>query len=87
MTILLLLLFGLHTGLEAPKVQEILSTLWLGAIERNMMGVFLLWVVVLDLILLQKRKVPATMMLLAICFRQSLDVKSFSKYNVIMHSD
>ena len=56
-TILLLVLFGVLTGLDAPKVEANLPTPWLGVIERIMMGVFLLWVMILALMLLQERKV------------------------------
>ena len=55
-TILLLLLFGALTGLDAPNVQANLPTPWLGVVERIMLGVFLVWVVVLAIILLQKNK-------------------------------
>jgi hypothetical protein len=56
MTILSLLLFGVLTGLDAPKVQANLPTPWLGIIERIMMGVFLLWVVVFATMLLKEEK-------------------------------
>lgn len=56
MTILLLILFGSLTGLDAPKVQANLPTPWLGVIERIMLGVFLVWVVVLAIILLKQKK-------------------------------
>jgi hypothetical protein len=55
-TILLLLLFGALTGLDSPEVQANLPTPWLGVIERIMLGVFLVWVVVLAIVLLQMDK-------------------------------
>lgn len=56
MTILTLLVFGALTGLDAPNVHANLPTPWLGVIERIMLGVFLIWVVVLAIKLLQRGK-------------------------------
>jgi Protein of unknown function (DUF998) len=57
-TILTLLLFGILTGIGAPKVEHNLPTPWLGVFERVMLGAFLLWVVVLAVILLRKQQNP-----------------------------
>lgn len=59
LTILTLLIFGVLTGIDAPKVDANLPTPWLGVIERVMLGVFLLWVVVLAIILLKKENQKA----------------------------
>lgn len=55
-TILILIVFGALTGLDAPNVEANLPTPWLGVIERIMIGVFLLWVVVLAVMLLRRDK-------------------------------
>lgn len=55
-TIILLIVFGGLTGMDAPDVQANLPTPWLGVWERIMLGVFLLWTVVLAIILLRKEK-------------------------------
>jgi hypothetical protein len=46
-TIVVLLLFGGLTFLEAPRVQANLPTPWIGLWERVNISVFLLWVVML----------------------------------------
>ncbi len=56
MTILILLVFGILTGMDAPKVEANLPTPWAGVWERINIGVFLLWIVVLARILLRKEK-------------------------------
>ena len=50
-TIMVLLLFGGLTFLEAPRMQMNLPTLWIGLWERINISVFLLWVVVLASVL------------------------------------
>jgi hypothetical protein len=55
-TILMLLLFGALTTLDAPKVEANLPTSMAGVWERINIGVFLTWVIVLAFILLQKAK-------------------------------
>lgn len=55
-TILALLLFGLLTSLDAPKVEANLPTPWAGVWERINIGVFLLWVIVLAVLLLRREK-------------------------------
>jgi len=46
-TIAALLLIGLATSADAPRIQADLPTPWLGVWERVMIGAFLLWVAVL----------------------------------------
>jgi len=46
LTILALLLFGLLTSLDAPKVEQNLPTPWIGVWERTNILLFLAWVVV-----------------------------------------
>ena len=50
-TIVVLLLFGGLTFLEAPRVQANLPTPWIGLWERVNISVFLLWVVMLAILL------------------------------------
>jgi hypothetical protein len=52
-TIVVLLLFGGLTFLEAPRLQMNLPTPWIGLWERINISVFLLWVVVLAAVLLR----------------------------------
>jgi len=56
MTILILLLFGILTAVDAPRVQANLPTPMAGIWERINIGVFLLWVSVLSLVLLRTKK-------------------------------
>ena len=46
-TIMLLVVLGLLTSLDAPKLEANQPTPWLGIWERVMIGTFLVWVVVL----------------------------------------
>jgi hypothetical protein len=46
-TIVILLVFGALTGLDAPRIEANLPTPWVGVTERINIGVFLLWVLVL----------------------------------------
>ena len=54
-TILILLVFGILTSLEAPKVEANLPTPMAGVWERILIGVFLVWTIVLAIILLRKK--------------------------------
>jgi hypothetical protein len=54
-TILVLLGFGILTGIGAGNVQHNLPTPWIGVWERINIGVFLLWVIVFALMLMRKR--------------------------------
>ena len=55
-TILLLLGFGVLTGLDAPRLQANLPTPLLGVWERIMIGVYLIWMMVLANVLLRPEK-------------------------------
>ena len=48
-TIMLLVVLGLLTGLDAPTLEANQPTPWLGIWERVMIGTFLVWVVVLSI--------------------------------------
>jgi hypothetical protein len=52
-TMMLLVVFGALTGLEAPGISANLPTPWIGVWERINIGVFLLWVVALAVTLLR----------------------------------
>ena len=52
-TLVILVVFGALSGLEAPGVAANLPTPWIGVLERINIGVFLLWVAVLALALLR----------------------------------
>lgn len=54
-TMLILLLFGMLTGMDAPRVQSDLPTPLTGVWERINIGFFLLWLVVLSVLLLRKK--------------------------------
>ena len=51
-----LLVFGVLTGLEGPRIGANLPTPWGGIWERINIGVFLLWIVVLAAALLRAEK-------------------------------
>jgi hypothetical protein len=53
-SVLVLLVFGILTSMDAPKVEANLPTPYAGVWERINIGVFLLWVVVLARILMRK---------------------------------
>jgi len=53
-TIAILVVLGVLTGLDGPRLQANLPTPLLGVWERIMIGVFLLWVVVLAVTLLRR---------------------------------
>jgi hypothetical protein len=55
-TIATLVVLGVLTGLDAPRIQTNLPTPLIGVWERIMIGLFLLWVVVLAVTLLRQRK-------------------------------
>ena len=56
-TIVLLLVFGTLTGMEAPGVAADEPTPWIGVWERINIGVYMLWVVVLAINLLLRAQV------------------------------
>jgi hypothetical protein len=55
-TIILLLVLGTWTSKEGAKLDANLPTPWLGLVERVLIGLFLLWVVILAIKLLQAQK-------------------------------
>jgi hypothetical protein len=58
-TIVILVVFGVLTGLESPRIASNLPTPWIGVWERISIAAFLLWVVVLAVALLRSREIPA----------------------------
>jgi hypothetical protein len=52
-TILVLIVFGVWTGLDSPRMEANLPTPWIGLVERVNIGAFILWVVVLSILLLR----------------------------------
>jgi len=54
------LFFGLATAFEGPRMEADLPTPWIGVWERISIGAYLLWVVVLVLTVLGKRKYYAS---------------------------
>ncbi len=55
-SLVILLVFGVLTGLEAPKVESNQPTPLIGVWERINIGIFLLWVVVLAILLLRRKE-------------------------------
>ena len=55
-TFLLLVVFGVLTGLDQPRLAANLPTPWMGVWERIAIFAYMLWVVVLAVILLRTRK-------------------------------
>ena len=60
-TIIVLLAFGILTGLDAPLIEKNLPTPWIGVWERINIGVYMLWVIVLSIILLKMGKTASTL--------------------------
>ena len=56
-TIVILITFGILTGLNAPGLQANLPTPMMGVWERINIGVYMLWVIVLAIILLRRKTV------------------------------
>jgi membrane protease YdiL (CAAX protease family) len=59
-SLVVLVAFGVVTGLDAPGIAANLPTPWIGVWERINIGVFLLWVVVLAVALLRVRNAAAS---------------------------
>ncbi|MFZ1677095.1 MAG: DUF998 domain-containing protein, partial [Saprospiraceae bacterium] len=57
-SLIVLLLFGILTSMDASKVDKNLPTPWIGVWERINIGVFLFWVIVLATVLLRSEKLP-----------------------------
>lgn len=55
-TILVLVAFGVLTGMDAPRMEANLSTPWIGVWERISLGADMLWVIVFASVLMQKEK-------------------------------
>lgn len=55
-TIMVLIVFGVLTGIDSPRMEADLSTPWIGVWERISIGAYMLWVVVLAIALLRKEK-------------------------------
>lgn len=55
-TIIIFLVFGTLAGLEAPNLDKNLATPMLGVWERINIGVYMIWVIVLSITLLQRLK-------------------------------
>jgi uncharacterized protein DUF998 len=51
-TLVTVVVFGVWTGLDAPRIAANLPTPWIGISERISLGVYLLWIVVLATVLL-----------------------------------
>ncbi|HEX6182057.1 MAG TPA: DUF998 domain-containing protein [Chitinophagaceae bacterium] len=57
-TVLVMLFFGMLTGLDSPNLEADLPTPWIGVWERICIGAYLLWITVLAIVLLRKEKGP-----------------------------
>ena len=55
----ILLAFGVLTGMDGPRVQANLPTPWLGVWERISIAADMLWVAVLAITLLRVKDIPA----------------------------
>jgi hypothetical protein len=55
-TMAILLLFGILTGVEAPKMEANLSTPNIGILERICIGAFMLWMIVFATVLLKREQ-------------------------------
>ena len=55
-SLVMLLIFGILTGLEAPNVESNQPTPLIGVWERINIGIFLLWIVVLAIVLLGRKE-------------------------------
>ena len=58
-SIVLLVLFGALTFLDAPRLPANLPTPWLGVWERINIGAFLAWMVVLSIAVFRTERTPA----------------------------
>jgi hypothetical protein len=57
-TIVIVVAFGVLTGLDGPRLAANLPTPWIGLWERVSIGAFMLWIVVLAGLLLRSAEVP-----------------------------
>ncbi|HEV2261206.1 MAG TPA: DUF998 domain-containing protein [Candidatus Rubrimentiphilum sp.] len=60
-TIALVILFGVLTGLQGPRIPQNLPTPWAGVTERIGIGAFLLWIVVLGVVLWPQPRLSAAL--------------------------
>jgi hypothetical protein len=58
-TMVMLVVFGVLTGLEAPRMEANLPTPWIGVWERIGIGVFMLWFAVLATVLMRAKNAEA----------------------------
>jgi len=56
-TLIVLIVAGILTGIDGPKVEANLPTPWIGIWERINIGAYMLWVVVFAIMLLQPRRI------------------------------
>jgi hypothetical protein len=56
-TLVILIIFGILTGIDGPKIEANLPTPWTGVWERIGIGVYMLWVAVLAIVLLRRKRV------------------------------
>ncbi len=59
LTIVVLVVSGILTGLDSPRMESGLPTPWMGVWERISIGAYMLWVAVLSIILFQREKSEA----------------------------
>jgi hypothetical protein len=57
-SLILLVVFGILTSLEAPNIPTNGPTPWIGIWERINIGIFMLWILVLSITLLVTKRVP-----------------------------
>jgi hypothetical protein len=55
-TLIVLVIAGIFTGIDGPKISNGLPTPWVGVWERVNIGVYMVWVMVLAIVLLKKEK-------------------------------
>jgi len=60
-TLVLLAVFGILTGIDGPKMEANEPTPWIGVWERICIGVYMLWVMVLSYMLLQRKNTHVQM--------------------------
>ena len=53
-SLLIVIFFGVLTGLSSPQMEANLPTPWMGVWERISIGAYMLWVVVLSVFLFRK---------------------------------
>lgn len=58
-SMVLFIVFGALTGIDAPRIAQNLPTPWIGVWERINIGIFMLWIAVLALMLLRPLQLPS----------------------------